>query len=100
MAHMYNPPHPGLILAEGLEELGISASEFALHLGVSPSTISRVLTGKSAISPTLAIKISKAISGPSPEVWLQMQAAYDLWQAQKSIDLSKIMPFPKKADLA
>ena len=100
MTHMYNPPHPGLILAEGLEELGISASEFALHLGVSPSTISRVLAGKSAISPALALKISKAISGPSPEVWLKMQAAYDLWQAQKSIDLSKIMPFPKKANIA
>ena len=43
MAHMYNPHHPGLILAKGLEELGNSASEFALHLGVSQSNISRVL---------------------------------------------------------
>ncbi|WP_366930388.1 hypothetical protein [uncultured Succinatimonas sp.] len=63
-----------------------------------PSIISRVLAGKCAISPALALKISKAISGPSPEVWLQMQAAYNLWQgqAQKSVDLSGITPFTNK----
>ena len=46
MARMFNPPHPGGILAEQLEYLGISARDFARHIGVAPSSITRILNEK------------------------------------------------------
>lgn len=90
MARMYNPPHPGCLLQEGLEALGISAREFARHIGVSPSTVTRVLREESPITPDMAVRISAAIEGPSPETWLAMQADYDAWQAEHRTDISHI----------
>ena len=74
MARMFNPPHPGRMVAETLEYLGISAREFARHIGVAPSTVTRIIKEKSPITPEMAVRISAAISGPSPEAWLAMQA--------------------------
>ena len=45
MAEMFNPPHPGEILEDALESLGLSARQFAAHIGASPTTISRILRG-------------------------------------------------------
>ncbi len=87
---MYNPPHPGSILQEELEALGISAREFARHIGVAASTVTRVLNETSPITPEMAVKISAAIDGPKPSTWLAMQADYDAWQAEHRIDISRI----------
>jgi addiction module HigA family antidote len=85
-----NPPHPGeFILRVYLEPHGIAGRELASRLGVSPSTLNRVLTGKSGISPEMALRLSKCL-GRSPESWLAMQHGYDLWQAGKRIDLSEV----------
>jgi addiction module HigA family antidote len=80
---MYNPPHPGEVI-EGLylEPFGVSARTIATQLGVSPSTFARVVAGKAAISPDMAIRLSKVL-GRSPESWLQMQMNYDLWVAEQ-----------------
>ena len=87
---MDNPPHPGeFIVAIYLEPHGITGRELASKLGVSPSTLNRVLTGKSGISPEMALRLSKCL-GRSPESWLAMQHTYDLWQAAKQIDLSEV----------
>ena len=90
MSRMYNPPHPGILLQEELEFLGISASQFARHIGVSPSTITRILKEESPITPDTAVRISAAIEGPSAETWLKMQADYDAWQAEHRINISNI----------
>ena len=79
MARMFNPPHPGRMVAETLEYLGISAREFARHIGVAPSTVTRIIKEKSPITPEMAVRISAAISGPSPEAWLAMQADVRRW---------------------
>lgn len=87
---MHNPPHPGEFLAAAyLEPNGISARELADKLQVSPSTLHRVLTGKSGVSPEMALRLSKAL-GRSPESWLALQHAYDLWQVRRRVDLSKV----------
>ena len=87
---MHNPPHPGdFIRTVYLEPHGITGRELASRLGVSPSTLNRVLTGKSGISPEMALRLSKCL-GRSPESWLAMQHGYDLWQAGKRIDLSEV----------
>ena len=78
---MHNPPHPGEVVREYLEELSVSAA--AKHLGVGRVTLSRVLNGKAAISPEMAVRLAAAFGTSSPEIWLAMQAKYDLWQLQK-----------------
>lgn len=89
---MYNPPHPGeFIVSVYLEPNGISGREVASKLGVSPSTLNRILTGRSGVSPEMALRLSKCL-GRSPESWLTMQHAHDLWQAKKSVDLSDVEP--------
>ena len=87
---MHNPPHPGeFIVAVYLNPNGITGRELASKLGVSPSTLNRVLTGKSGISPEMALRLSKCL-GRSPESWLAMQHGHDLWQAKKHTDLSEV----------
>lgn len=87
---MHNPPHPGeFISSVYLEPNGITGRELASRLGVSPSTLNRVLTGKSGVSPEMALRLSKCL-GRSPESWLTMQHGYDLWQARRNVDLSGV----------
>ena len=84
---MHNPPHPGeFITAVYLEPNGISGRELAAKLRVSPSTLSRVLTGASSVTPEMALRLSKCL-GRSAESWLAMQQGYDLWQAKGKVDL-------------
>jgi addiction module HigA family antidote len=62
--------------------LGLSVREGAEILGVTRQTLNNVISGKSGISPEMAIRLSKAF-GSTPETWLRMQVAYDLAQARK-----------------
>ena len=81
---MHNPPHPGLVvkrmLIEGAE---LSVTEAAKALGVGRVTLSKVLNGKSGISPEMAVRLSLALN-TSSEMWINMQSMYDLWQAEKN----------------
>ncbi len=87
---MHNPPHPGEFIASVyLDPNGITGRELAAKLGVSPSTLNRILTSKSGVSPEMALRLSKCI-GRSPESWLAMQHNHDLWQARKRVDLSDV----------
>jgi addiction module HigA family antidote len=87
---MHNPPHPGeFISGVYLEPNGISGRELATKLGVSASTLNRILTGRSSISPEMALRLSKCL-GRTPESWLAMQHGYDLWQAKKNVDLRQV----------
>ena len=87
---MHNPPHPGeFIAAVYLEPNGISGRELAAKLRVSPSTLNRVLTGASSVTPEMALRLSKCL-GRSAESWLAMQHGYDLWQAKRNVDLRGI----------
>lgn len=89
---MHNPPHPGEFIKDVyLAPLKISPRSVALKLHVSPSTFSRLLNGKSSISPGMALRLSKCL-GRTPESWLTMQDNYNLWHAKKEIDLSRIEP--------
>ncbi len=61
----------------------------AENLGVAPPNLARVVAERSAVRPEMALRLSKAL-GRSPESWLAMQDNYDLWQARKSANLSKV----------
>jgi antitoxin HigA-1 len=87
---MFNPPHPGAFIQEVyLEPNGMSGRELALKLGVAASTLSRVLSETSGVSPEMALRLSKAL-GRSAESWLTMQDNYDLWQAKQTLDLANV----------
>lgn len=87
---MHNPPHPGeFILATYMEPYGLSCRFLAQRLDVSPSTFNRILKQQSGISPEMALRLAKAL-GRSPQSWLAMQDAYDLWHAGKTIKLNNV----------
>ena len=87
---MHNPPHPGKFITEVyLEPNNLSGRELAAKLGVAASTLNRVITGASGISPEMALRLSKAL-GRSPESWLAMQYNHDLWQAKQSVNLGSV----------
>ena len=84
------PPHPGeFITSVYLEPFGVSGRELSYRLDVAPSTLSRVLKGQSRVTPDMARRLSKAL-GRSPESWLAMQDAHDLWLARQSTYLARI----------
>ena len=81
---MHSPPHPGeFIRATYLDPFDLSIRSLAQNLGVSPSTLGRVISGRSGISPEMAIRLSIAFD-TSPESWLNQQSQYDLWQAEQN----------------
>jgi addiction module HigA family antidote len=87
---MHNPPHPGeFITSVYLEPNGISGRELSAKLGVSASTLNRILTGKSGITPEMALRLSKCL-GRSPESWLALQHGHDLWNARRNVDLKSV----------
>lgn len=87
---MHNPPHPGEFITQVyLEPNGISGRELAEKLDVAPSTLSRILKGTSRVTPEMALRLSKAV-GRSPESWLAMQDAHDLWIARQHVNLQRV----------
>jgi len=72
-----------------MEPFGYSCRFVAKQLDVSPSTLSRILKAKSAITPEMALRLSKAL-GRSPESWLSMQDNYDLWQEKHNVNLARV----------
>jgi len=87
---MHNPPHPGEFIREVyLEPFGITGRQLSSKLGVSPSTLNRILKGNSGVSSEMALRLSKAL-GRSPESWLIMQDNYDLWYARQTVNLDAV----------
>ena len=87
---MHNPPHPGgIVRRQCLEPLGLSVTQAAAHLGVARQSLSELVNERGGVSVDMAIRLSKAF-GSTPETWLNMQMAYDLWQARSRIDDIKV----------
>jgi addiction module HigA family antidote len=87
---MHNPPHPGeFIVHTYMQPFGISCRFLARQLDVAASTLNRILKQQSSVSPEMALRLAKAL-GRSPESWLAMQDAYDLWKARKLVRLDRV----------
>lgn len=81
MSRMHDPAHPGEVLREYLpESLGIT--EAAKRLGVTRQALSALLNGRSGVSAEMALRLEAAL-GTSAEMWVEMQAGYDLWKARQ-----------------
>jgi antitoxin HigA-1 len=81
MSRMHDPAHPGEVLREWMPE-GMTVTEAAGQLGVSRITLSKILNGKAGVTVDMALRLA-AWLGTSPEVWIDMQTAWELWQAEQ-----------------
>ncbi len=90
---MHNPPHPGgVVRRQCLEPMGLSVTEAADGLGITRQALPDLVNEKSGISVDMAIRLYKAF-GSSPETWLGMQMAYDLWQARDRMRTIRVRQF-------
>jgi addiction module HigA family antidote len=80
----WRPCHPGTVLCDILEELGLSVAEAAQKLGLSRQTLHRLLSGRAAMTPEMVVQVGKLI-GDGPRIWLAMQQAHDLRQAERDL---------------
>jgi addiction module HigA family antidote len=87
---MKNPPHPGRVVRQDcVEPLKLTITKAAKVLGVTRQALNNLVNGKAGISPEMAVRLSKAFGG-SPELWLRLQANYDLAQLrQDRIDVKR-----------
>jgi len=91
---MHNPAHPGEILKELImapQELTVAG--VSGHLGISRKTLSRILNGRSAITPEMAVRLELVFKKPSADHWLRLQNAHDLWQTRQHLTELHVKPY-------
>lgn len=94
---IHKPLHPGVILKEILiENTGLTISEAATRLGVTRTTLSRLLNEHTGISPEMALRLSKFLN-TSIDMWINLQSQYDIWHIQQHTDHINIIPLQKAA---
>lgn len=93
---MKNPAHPGLLLKDDIEALGLSVAEAAKGIGVTRQQLYNVISGRSGITPEMALRLEQAIGGNADHL-LRMQAAYDLSQLRMRPDAINLKRLTKKA---
>ena len=92
------PVHPGRIIREHyLEPLGLSVTELAVRLGVSRKTFSKIVNKHGAVTPDMALRLSRAFD-TTPELWLGLQNQFDLWQARQETGWKTVKPVDLSGD--
>ena len=79
----FTPVHPGEVLKDELEEISLTQSALAKHIGVLPKTINEICRGKRGISAEMSMRLSKALGG-SPQFWLNLQNNWEIGQLDKT----------------
>jgi addiction module HigA family antidote len=93
---MKNPPHPGRGLKDDIDALGLTVAEAAEALGVTRQQLYNVISGRSGITPEMALRLEKGVGGTA-DSWLGMQAAFDLAQLRMSAAEIKVKKLAPKA---
>lgn len=92
--NMHNPAHPGEILKElVITPLNLTITGASEHLNVSRKTLSKVLNGRGAITPEMALRLELVFKKPSADHWLRLQNAYDLWQSRQNKSDLNVQPY-------
>lgn len=91
---MHNPTHPGEILKElVITPLELTITDASEHLNISRKTLSKVLNGRGAITPEMALRLELVFKKPSADHWLRLQNAYDLWQYRQNKSDLQVQPY-------
>lgn len=93
------PVHPGEVIEDILLDVGKTKTELAQLLGISRQHFHDILKARKPVTPVVAARIGKLL-GNGPAIWLRMQAAYDAWHAERSVDVSQIPTLPTHKDAA
>jgi addiction module HigA family antidote len=91
---MKNPPHPGELIGDTLEEFDVKITAAAKVLGITRQQLHNLIAGRSGIKPEMALRLEKAL-GSTADAWLRMQMNYDLAQIRAragSIKVKRIEP--------
>jgi addiction module HigA family antidote len=84
------PTHPGAVLREiVLPEIRVSKTAIAAAMKMSRNQLYLILGERQPVTPDTAVRLAAAVGG-SPRMWLNMQSAYDLWYAERRVDVSGI----------
>ena len=81
--NMHNPAPPGELLTGWLDDMAVTVTAFAAHIGIGRVTLSRVLHGHVAVSADMDLRLSEAL-GTTPGYWLALQVQRDLWTAKQT----------------
>lgn len=91
---MHNPAHPGEILKELIiAPLNLTITDVSSHLNISRKTLSKILNGRGAITPEMALRLELAFEKPSADHWLRLQNSYDLWQSRQTKSNLFVQPY-------
>jgi len=92
------PQHPGSVVADALEGIGVSLREAARAMGMSAGGLNKVTLGNGPVTPETALRLA-AYLGNTPELWLNLQQKYDLWHERERLkgELAKIKPASERA---
>ncbi len=96
---IYEPLHPGSIIKDILiDNTDLTISEAAKRLGVTRTTLSRLLNQRAGVSPEMALRLSKLLN-TSVDMWVNLQSQYDIWVVvhQHAANISKIVPLKQVA---
>ena len=90
---MKNPPHPGSLVRDNIDDLGLSVAEAAAGLGVTRQQLYNVIAGRSSVTAEMALRLEKAFGG-SADTWLRMQANHDLARIRNrgEIAVARLVP--------
>ncbi len=92
---MKNPPHPGALVKDNIDELGLSIAEAAEGLGVTRQQLYRIIRGDNGISPEMAVRLEKAFGGAA-DFWLRMQMSFDLAKVRAQAGTIRVKPLEPK----
>jgi addiction module HigA family antidote len=83
--------HPGLIVKDNIDALGITIDAFAEHIGVSRQTVHAIISGRSSVTAEMAVRLGRAFN-TSARLWLNLQGNHDVWEPERSASLARIRP--------
>jgi addiction module HigA family antidote len=99
MAPGFRPVHPGAIVKDNIDALGVTVEAFAAHIGVSRQTVHAIISGRSSVSAEMAVRLGRAFN-TSSRLWLNLQSNHDVWEPERSARLAWIRPCKRTAKRA
>jgi addiction module HigA family antidote len=95
----FRPVHPGVIVKDNIDALGITIEAFAAHIGVSRQTVHAIIAGRSSVTAEMAVRLGRAFN-TSSRLWLNLQSNHDVWEPERSASLARMRPCRRGAKRA
>jgi addiction module HigA family antidote len=92
----FRPVHPGVIVKDNIDALGITIDAFAEHIGVSRQTVHAIISRRSSVTAEMAVRLGRAFN-TSSRVWLNLQSNHDVWEPERNASLARIRPCKRAA---